>query len=185
MRVLLFLLAFSGAAFAVDVNPSKTVQPDKFADPGGKRFSIFSGDPERIQRANAIDFGAFECKLELSPATLSAAPTNGGASRSFKASFSIKNHGKKTYTLSFPNWQHYDFRVKNASGEVVYVWSADKEFAQVVGTSLLNPGDRICYSEDISLGDFSPKPQPGIYTVEAVIANYPELNGKATVAITP
>src|SRR5258708_12759857 len=55
------------AALAVDVNPSKNNQPPSFWQGGGNRFSIFNGDPKRIQRANAVDPKSFDTKVEVSP----------------------------------------------------------------------------------------------------------------------
>src|SRR5271154_1250545 len=60
-----------GSASALDINPSKNNQPPSFWDTGGNHFSIFNGDPKRIQRANEVDPKAFDTKVEVSPNPLS------------------------------------------------------------------------------------------------------------------
>jgi hypothetical protein len=185
----LCLCAFAAvtSAQALDVMPSKRVVPEKFIDPGGKQLNILNGDPKRIQKANAINFADFEKKLELSPQviSLSAAKENPDSRPVVKVTFSIKNTGKKTYTLSFPDAQRYDITVKDASGKSIYTWSADKEFAQSIGTLLVNYSDRLTYSETLSLGEFFTPPMPGSYTVEAVMSNYPQIRAAALLIIEP
>ena len=110
-RIPYFLAALSclaafDAAWAIDnINPSKDNQPKSFwTSGGGNAFSIFNGDPKRIQRANAVDPKSFDAKLDVTPnpaviKTMKAVAPN----PSFKIMFSIHNHAKKTYTLSFPH----------------------------------------------------------------------------------
>lgn len=172
---------------AADVDPSKQTVPEKFNDPGGKRFSIFSGDPKRIQRANAIDFNDFENKVEVTPSPLSLKTSEESplGHASIKVTLTVRNKGKRTYTLSFPNSKRYDITVKNASGQVVYTWSDDKLFVDVVGTIMIDPGDPIQYSEIIPLSEFSAPATPGTYSVDVVMSNYPELVAHQTLTVNP
>src|ERR1017187_7264144 len=75
-RILLTLAAWLGmaafnAAPAIDINPSKNNQPPVFWQDSGNHFSIFNGDPKRIQRANAVDPKSFDTLVEVSPNPLS------------------------------------------------------------------------------------------------------------------
>ena len=45
-------------------------------------------------------------------------------------------------TLTFPSGQRYDLRIWNDRGQIVYTWSADKLFAQVLTTEKVGPGER-------------------------------------------
>ncbi len=58
--VCLILVAAFDSASAIDINPSKETVPRSSWDGGGNRFTIFNGDPKRIQRANAVDPKAFD-----------------------------------------------------------------------------------------------------------------------------
>jgi hypothetical protein len=164
---------------AIDVNPSKDTIPRSSFDMGGNSFSIFNGDPKRIQRANAVDPKSFDCKLLVSPNPFSLQAMKATGPNPFiKLTFSVHNHGKKTYTLSFPTAQRWDFRIKNASGTSIYTYSDNCDFEQKIGVSMVNHDDKLTYSETVELSDLSVPLVPGNYTVEAVLANYPEMKAQ-------
>jgi hypothetical protein len=170
------LLAVPELASAIDVSPSKDTIPRSSFDTGGNRFSIFNGDPKRIQRANEVNPKSFDAKVEVAPNPLSLKAVQSiGPNPSLKITFSVHNHAKKTYTLSFPTAQRWDFRIVNATGAVVYTYTDDHEFVQVVGTSMVNENDKLTYSETIEFDDLSMPLAPGSYSVQAVMSNYPEI----------
>jgi len=178
------LVAALGVASAIDIDPSKTTVPRSAWDSGGNRFSIFNGDPKRIQRANAVDTSSFETKLEVSPNPLSLRTVKAaGPNPSIKVTFSVRNHAKKTYTLSFPTAQRWDFRIINAAGAVIYAYTDDHEFIQTVGTSMVNQGDKLAYTESVDFGDMNEPLTPGIYKIEAVMANYPEMKAQMQLTV--
>jgi hypothetical protein len=191
-RILIFLAVGLGlvavdAARAIDINPSKNNQPPSFWDSGGgTRFSIFNGDPKRIQRANEVDAKAFDEKLDVSPNPLSIQSVKAASPNPvIKITFSIHNHAKKTYTLSFPTAQRWDFRILDPAGAPVYVYSDNCEFEQKVGTSMVNNDDKLVYSETVEFGDLTAPLTPGTYTVECVMANYPEMHAAAKFTVQP
>src|ERR1039458_10145005 len=115
------LLAAFDAASAIDINPSKETVPRSSWDTGGNRFTIFNGDPKRIQRANDVDPKSFDAKVEIAPNPLSLTAVKAvGPNPSIKITFSVHNHAKKTYTMSFPTAQRWDFRIINSAGTVLY-----------------------------------------------------------------
>jgi hypothetical protein len=171
---------------AIDVDPSKNTIPRSSFDTGGNRFSIFNGDPKRIQRANAVDPAAFDCALTVSPNPLPLATTKTGTPNPvLKLTFAVHNHGKKTYTLSFPNAQRWDFRIKTPAGQPIYVYSDNCDFEQKVGISMVNHDDKLTYSEIIEFSDLSAPLVPGTYTVEAVLANYPAIKATTNLVVQP
>ena len=173
------LIGASGWAAAIDVNPSKDTIPRSSFDTGGNRFSIFNGDPKRIQRANEVDPKSFDAKVLITPNPLSLKVAEAvGPNPSVKITFSVHNHAKKTYTLSFPTAQRWDFRIVSAAGAVVYTYTDDHEFVQVVGTSMVNKDDKLTYSESVEFEDMSTPLKPGMYTVQAVLSNYPEITAE-------
>jgi Intracellular proteinase inhibitor len=183
---LLMTAAVFGMARAIDINPSKDNQPSSFWDTGGNRFSIFNGDPKRIQRANAVDPKAFDSKVEVTPNPLALqAVKTQGPNPGFKITFSVHNHAKKTYTLSFPTAQRWDFRILNAAGTPIYVYSDNCEFEQKVGTSMVNNDDRLVYIETVDFDDLGEHLAPGVYTVQTVMANYPEIHAEVKLTVQP
>jgi hypothetical protein len=183
-RMLLLFLALApsisaGPARAIDVNPSKVTNPPNNYEGGGNHFSIFNGDPKRIQRANAVDYKSFDAVVEISPNPLSLSQAKmAGPNPSLKISFAVHNHGKKTYTLSFPTAQRWDFRIVGANGEVVYTYTDDHEFVQIVGTSMVNHDDKLTYSESVDFDSMTLPLTPGAYVVQAILANYPEIHAQ-------
>jgi hypothetical protein len=179
-----FLVAATEAGLAIDINPSKETVPRSSWDQGGNHFSIFNGDPKRIQRANAVDPGSFDTKVDVAPNPLSLRTAKAtGPNPSIKISFSIHNHAKKTYTLSFPTAQRWDFRILNSTGGVVYTYTDDHEFVQVVGTSMVNQDDKLAYTENVDFDDMTLPLTPGTYVVQAVMANYPEMHAQAQLTV--
>jgi len=179
------MAAFDSAP-AIDVNPSKDNQPPVFWQDNGNHFSIFNGDPKRIQRANAVDAKSFDAKVELVPNPLSIRGAKASvANPNIKITFTIHNHGKKTYTLSFPTAQRWDFRIVNAAGVAVYVYSENCEFEQKIGSSMVNFDDKLVYIETVDFDDLSQPLAPGTYTVQAVLANYPDIHAQGQLTVQP
>ncbi len=174
------------AAWAIDINPSKDNQLPSFWQDNGNRFSIFNGDPKRIQRANAVDPKAFDCGVDVSPNPLSIKALKATAPNpSIRITFSVHNHAKKTYTLSFPTAQRWDFRIVNAAGKAIYVYSDNCEFEQKVGESMVNNDDKLVYMESVDFDDLSEPLAPGVYTVQTVLANYPEMHAQTQFTVQP
>jgi hypothetical protein len=191
-RILFFAAAGFGlvaidAAMAIDINPSKNNQPPSFWDTGGgTHFSIFNGDPKRIQRANDVDPKAFDEKLDVSPNPVSLGGLKAASANPvIKLTFSVHNHAKKTYTLSFPTAQRWDFRILDATGAPIYVYSDNCEFEQKVGTSMVNNDDKLVYSETVEFSDLGAPLAPGTYTIQGVMANYPEIRATAKLTVMP
>ena len=191
-RIFFPLVALLGAAvfdaaWAIDVNPSKVNEPPSYFSSGGvSRFSIFNGDPKRIQRANAVDPKSFDTKVEFSPNPLSLKALKAIAPNpSLKITFSVHNHAKKTYTLSFPTAQRWDFRILDATGKPIYIYSDNCEFEQAVGSSMVNNDDKLVYTETVDFDDLSQPLAPGIYTVQTVMANYPDMRAQTQMTVQP
>lgn len=188
IRPLLLALLLAGLAVpgrAIDINPSKETVPRDAWDTGGNRFSIFNGDPKRIQRANEVDPKAFDAKLTVSPTPFSLKSLLAiGPNPSFKVIFTIHNHGKKTYTLSFPTAQRWDFRILDRAGQVIYSYTADHEFVQSVGTSMIDADEKLVYVESLAFDDLTGRLVPGVYKIEAMMANYPEIKSEAEITIS-
>jgi hypothetical protein len=170
---------------AIDINPSKETVPRNSWDTGGNRFTIFNGDPKRIQRANAVDPKSFDTKLVVSPNPLSLRAVEAvGPNPSVKITFAVHNHSKKTYTLSFPTAQRWDFRIEDASGNVIYTYTDDHDFVQTIGTSMVNEDDSLTYSESVDFSDMTTPLAPGTYVIEAIMANYPEMHAATQLTVS-
>jgi hypothetical protein len=175
-------------AMAVDINRSKDTIPEKFVNPPGKRFSLFAGDPTRVQRANEVNLADFKSELNVEPGVLSLSnPTSGKGepTTGIKITFKVQNIGKKkAYPLSFPDAQRYDIAVVGAADQMVYLWSQDKMFAEQADALFVNAGESLTYVETIPNAVFE-KAGPGTYKIMVILANYPELKDTKEVTIQP
>ncbi|GAB4242145.1 MAG: hypothetical protein OHK005_05750 [Candidatus Methylacidiphilales bacterium] len=171
---------------AVDISPSRENIPERFRTGGGKRFSIFAGDPERVQRANEIRFSDFSAEVTIDPPEISLAALRANSLElKPKMLFRVFNNGKRNYILSFPDAQRFDYIILDPEGRLIYEWSADKMFVQAVGSSNVNPKERLTYSDEMPLAELVNKLRPGAYTVKAILANYPEITAEQTFRIVP
>lgn len=185
-KTVLLFLATSTVAGAIDVDPSKTTVPRNDWDTGGNHFDIFRGDPKRIQKANEIDPKSFDTKLEITPdPLLLKTQMQASATPSLKITFSVHNHVNKSYTLSFPTAQRWDFKIMDAKNTLVYGYTEDHEFVQVIGTSLVDFDDKLVYTETIAFSDLDQPLAPGVYTVQAVMANYPLIKAETHFTVGP
>jgi hypothetical protein len=76
----------------------------------------------------------------------------------------IENSSDIPVSLTFPSTQLFDLSIRNAQGESVYTWSANKLFAAVVTEVEL--GRRV-FEEAIPLAQGSEPLRPGMYILEA------------------
>lgn len=85
-----------------------------------------------------------------------------------------RNTTARPLALTFPTAQRHDFVVKK-EGRVVWQWSGDMMFAQVVGTDALAPGDSLVFAGewDQKLADGT-NATLGAYTVYGVLKTAPE-----------
>jgi hypothetical protein len=186
-----WIVAFAAAvtvtsALAVDIDPSRRVVPEKFTNPPGKRFSIFSGDPERVQRANEVNLGDFGAELKIEPASIASATIKGNPTRNpVSLKFIVKNTSKKSYTLSFPDSQRFDYIITDGKDALVYHWSEDKLFVQRADSTIINGGERLSYSDAPPLADILALIPPGTYKVKMILSNYPEINAEGMLTVTP
>ena len=76
----------------------------------------------------------------------------------------LRNPADTTLTLHFPTAQRYDFTVRDTAGAVVWRWSADRAFAQVVGEQPVPAGWEVNYEER-----FAAPAMPGPYRVVGTV----------------
>lgn len=173
---------------AIDISPNRRTVPEKFINPPGKRFSLFSGDPERIQRANEVNLNDFKAEGSLEPATISLSnPTDsqGNSTTGVKVTLRVQNISKKKrYPLSFPDAQRYDIALLGPSDELLYLWSDDKMFTQESDAIFVNSGEIISYTDMIPNAVLA-KSGPGTYKVMIVLSNYPELKSMQELVVKP
>lgn len=136
-----------------------------------KRFFTDMFGNVRIGPSNGKTMSA----LTIQPKTIKLADRN-----EFDVTFRIENTRSKLIKLDFPTTQRFDITVKDASGALIYQWSANQTFPPEDGVLMINPNERVEYTESISTQGLKPGET---YWVEATLANNPEFT--RTAQITP
>ncbi len=81
----------------------------------------------------------------------------------------VRNLGPAAATFQFSDSQRYDFLVSQEDGRLVWRWSHDKLFAQVLGALTLAPGEERAFRERWDQRDEQGRPVPaGRYWVEGL-----------------
>ncbi len=186
MVVCLLIGALPMASDAFDASASKEpgLAPSSGVG-GGKSFNIFSGDPKRVQKVNQIDREDFELEAKIEPTTVTLpAEIKKDDLPVAKVALLIKSKANRPKTFSFPDAQRIDAVIKDAAGNEVYRWSADKQFVQAIGTSMVMPNEKLSFQIDIPFKKINPMPPSGDYAIEITLANYPTFVAKTKLAMT-
>jgi hypothetical protein len=67
----------------------------------------------------------------------------------------ITNNTGETVTIEHTSGQKYDFQIFDAEGEILYTWSADKSFIQVLGTTEIAEGESLTFTETLGADEYT------------------------------
>ena len=80
----------------------------------------------------------------------------------------LTNRSAGAKTLEFSSSQRYDFKIEDSGGGAsVWTWSADRMFAQMMGTERLGPGESREYRERFS-GQLAPETYQATGTISTL-----------------
>lgn len=120
--------------------------------PGTAALVACGGPLSATAQATVMGSDSVELRLAVEPA-------RGDPAGPLNLSLSVTNRGNAPVTLEFATSQRYDFAIVRAGGTVVWRWSADMMFAQVLGYERLGEGETITFLES------APAVPPGGYRV--------------------
>ncbi|MBI2685091.1 MAG: hypothetical protein HYX27_02155 [Acidobacteria bacterium] len=135
---------------------------------GPRRFKLTYA---RIGNASVVTSGEYSFRVNLSQKTY--------ATRAIvNVRLTLENWTKEPLKLQFNSGQSFDFTIRNASGDSVYTWSANKLFTmEIREVTVTGEKNWTGSSEEIEL-------KPGEYTVEAWLTTDRKPAFKAQVPIT-
>jgi len=82
--------------------------------------------------------------------SLTTDETNYQAGQPIQLYLVLENEGPEPLTLEFSSSQRYDFEIRNAEDELVWRWSDEMGFAQMLGSETVEPGGELHYEEEIT-----------------------------------
>jgi Intracellular proteinase inhibitor len=115
--------------------------------------------------------------IEVNPSNFSL-----GERRELDATYSVRNNTKKIIRLDFNTTQRIDILTFDPSGKIVEKWSEDRLFMLQEGVVIVNPKERIEYSEKVATRDMKAS-EP--YTIKADIIGYPDYAAETIVTPSP
>jgi Intracellular proteinase inhibitor len=121
---------------------------------------------------------------ERTTQTIKVDPSNFslGERRELDATYSVRNNTKKIIRLDFNTTQRIDILTFDPSGKIVEKWSEDRLFMLQEGVVIVNPKERIEYSEKVATRDMKAL-EP--YTIKADIIGYPDYAAETIVTPSP
>ena len=109
-------------------------------------------------------------------------PLKLGETHQLNVTFILRNVTKKIVTLKFPTTQIIEILLREPnSGKVISQWSTEHTFTADARLLVINPGERLEYSETITTSELK---AGSAYTLEAYIVGY-EKDLRVTRAILP
>lgn len=125
---------------------------------------------EKIPEYRNPKLRGLQLSVELPPE-----PVKLSEMRQLAVTVSLTNRGDRAVELSFPTEQRIEIYLHDAAGRTVTRWSDNRAFQATPATILINPNEHLEYSETIATRDLSPG---RVFTVEALVPAYPELDTK-------
>ena len=102
--------------------------------------------------------------------------------RTINVTFILRNVTKSLVTLKFPTTQTFEILLRNPNnGQVISQWSTEHQFTADTRLLVINPGERLEYSETITTRELKAGTP---YTLEAYIVGY-EKDLRVNRAIVP
>lgn len=124
----------------------------------------------RIGNASVVASGEYSFRINLSQKTYAPRAI-------INLRLTLENWTKEPLKLQFPGGQSYDFVIRNANGDTVYTWSANKIFTTEIRDITVTGEKNWTVSEELDL-------KPGEYIVEAWLTDGRKPTFKAQVPIT-
>jgi hypothetical protein len=105
-----------------------------------------------------------------------------GDRRELDATYIVRNNTKKIIRLDFNTTQRIDILTFDPNGKVVEKWSEDRLFMLQEGVVIVNPKERIQYSEKVATRDMKPGET---YSIKADVVGYPDYSAEHSVTPSP
>src|SRR6266705_6649752 len=160
--LLLLIAGIIGRTFGQDAAPAATPQKRSWL---GRVLHPFSSEP--VPRYKDPRLRGLTLDLQIIPQTIKLSEV-----RQLAIKLTVTNQSKRPIPLDFSTNQRIEIYLRNSAGDILTKWSDNHAITEKPGTILVNPQERIEYSETISTRDLTPNK---VFVAEAFFPAYPEL----------
>lgn len=155
------------------IYPRAKGSPDSFST----MFTSFFTDMFSSIKIGGERKGPTSQGLEIEPKQFSL-----GERRELDADYVVRNNTKKIIRLDYKNGQRIEMLTTDAAGNVIEKWSDDRSFSDQEGIVIINPKERIQYTEKVATREMK---AGEAYTIKAETVGYPEYTAEKTVVPAP
>jgi len=160
---LLLMLFMAVSLFGQDIAPTST--PSRRRGWLSRILHPFS--PEVIPQYKDPRLRGLALDLQISPQTVKLSEV-----RQLEVKATLANLSKRPVGLDFPTNQRIEIYLMDSAGAILAKWSDNHAIAEKPGTILINPQERIEYSETIATRELTPNK---VFIAEVFFPQYPEL----------
>jgi hypothetical protein len=163
-RIVLVLLTvvMAGAIFGQEAAPTATPRRRGWLSRILHPFS-----PDIVPQYKDPRLRGLALDLQITPQTVKLSEV-----RQLGIKLSLANLSKRPVPLEFPTNQRIEIYLMNSAGDILTKWSDNHAITDKPGTILVNPQERIEYSETISTRELTPNK---VFIAEVFFPQYPEL----------
>jgi hypothetical protein len=164
-RIILFLLMLfmAGVVFSQDSAPTSTPTRKR----GWLSRILHPFSPEVIPQYKDPRVRGLALDLQITPQTVKLSEV-----RQLGVKATLANLSKRPVALDFPTNQRIEIYLMDSAGHILAKWSDNHAITEKPGTILVNPQERIEYSETISTRELTPNK---VFIAEVFFPQYPEL----------
>jgi len=160
---LVLMLFMAVSLFGQDIAPTST--PSRRRGWLSRILHPFS--PEVIPQYKDPRLRGLALDLQISPQTVKLSEV-----RQLGVKATLANLSKRPVGLDFPTNQRIEIYLMDSAGAILAKWSDNHAIAEKPGTILINPQERIEYSETIATRELTPNK---VFIAEVFFPQYPEL----------
>jgi hypothetical protein len=161
--LLLLMLLMAGGILAQDIAPTST--PSRRRGWLSRILHPFS--PEVVPQYKDPRLRGLALDLQIMPQTVKLSEI-----RQLGVKATLANLSKRPVTLDFPNNQRIEIYLMDSGGDVLAKWSDNHAITEKPVTIIINPQERIEYSETISTRELTPNK---VFIAEVFFPQYPEM----------
>jgi len=162
--ILLLVVAFLvGSIFGQDIAPTST--PARKRSWLSRVLHPFS--PEVVPQYKDPRLRGLALDLQITPQTVKLSEV-----RQLGVKVTLANLSKRPAPLDFPTNQRIEIYLMDSAGNILAKWSDNHAIIEKPATILINPQERIEYSETIATRELTPNK---VFIAEAFFPQYPEL----------